>query len=129
MPSRLGRHPDHMNVVLNRPARRFLRCLKHRPDIDIEANVGERRGNHLGATVMTVLAQLNDKHAWPAPLFFSKLGNVATDLLESLVALVSRSIDARDRSYLRPVAGEFFFQRVGNFADCRPRSAGVHGKR
>ena len=55
-----------MHVVLDRVARRFLGRLEQRADVDVEAEVGERGGDHLGAAVVAVLAELRDEHARPA---------------------------------------------------------------
>ena len=41
---------------------------KQGPDVDVEADVGERRGDHLGAAVVAVLAELGDQEARPAAL-------------------------------------------------------------
>jgi hypothetical protein len=38
------------------------------PDVDVEADVGEGGGDHLGAAVVAVLAHLGDQHARPAAL-------------------------------------------------------------
>jgi hypothetical protein len=38
------------------------------PDGDVEADIGERRGDHLGAAVVAVLAELGDQEARPAAL-------------------------------------------------------------
>ena len=35
-------------------------------DVDVEADVGERGGDHLGAAVVAVLAELGDQQARPA---------------------------------------------------------------
>jgi hypothetical protein len=64
---RLARHADHMHVVLDRLPRRLLRRLEQRPDIDVEAEIGEGGGDHLGAAVVAVLAHLDHQHARPAP--------------------------------------------------------------
>ena len=47
---------------------RFLGRLEQRADVDVEAEVGERGGDHLGAAVVAVLAHLGDQHARPAAL-------------------------------------------------------------
>ena len=42
---------------------RLLRRLEERPDLDVEAEIGEGRGDHLLAAVMAVLADLGDEDA------------------------------------------------------------------
>jgi hypothetical protein len=36
----------------------FFGRLEQRPHVDVEAEVGERRGDHLGAAVVAILAEL-----------------------------------------------------------------------
>ena len=59
----LARHADDVHVVLDRVARRLLGRLEERADVDVEAEVGERGGDHLGAAVVAVLAELGDEDA------------------------------------------------------------------
>ena len=66
VPGGLARHADDVHVVLDRVARRFLGRLEQRADVDVEAEVGERGGDHLGAAVVAVLAELRDEDARPA---------------------------------------------------------------
>ena len=62
------RDADGVAVVLDRLAGRFLGGLEERADVDVEAEVGQRRGHHLGTAVVAVLAELGDHHARPAAL-------------------------------------------------------------
>jgi hypothetical protein len=41
---------------------------EQRPDVDVEAEIGEGRGDHLLAAVVAVLADLGDQDARPAAL-------------------------------------------------------------
>ena len=68
---------DRVHVVLDRLARAFLRRLEQRPDVDVEAEVGERARDHLGAAVVPVLAELGDHHARPAALLGGERGDLA----------------------------------------------------
>ena len=68
VPGGLARHADDVHVVLDRVARRLLGRLEERADVDVEAEVGERGGDHLGAAVVAVLAELGDEHARAAAL-------------------------------------------------------------
>ena len=63
---RQRRHADDVHVVLHRLARRLVGRGEQRPDVDVEAQVGERRGDHLLAAVVAVLAHLGDQDARPA---------------------------------------------------------------
>ena len=95
-----------MHVVLDRLARRFLGRLEQRPDIDVEADIGEGGGDHLGAAVVPVLAELHHQHARPAALVAGEGLDLALDAAIALVALVERAIDAGDRADRGAVAGE-----------------------
>jgi hypothetical protein len=63
---RLAGDADHVHVVLDGVARRLVRGLEQRADVDVEADVGEGGGDHLGAAVVAVLAHLGDQDAGPA---------------------------------------------------------------
>ena len=65
VPRGLARDADDVHVVLDRLARGFGRRLEQRADVDVEAEVGERGGDHLGAAVVAVLAELGDEDARP----------------------------------------------------------------
>ena len=60
------RDAENMHVVLDRLARGFRGRRKQRPDIDVEADIGKGRGDHLLAAVVAVLADLGDQDARPA---------------------------------------------------------------
>ena len=68
VPGGLARHADDVHVVLDRVARRLFGSLEQRADVDVEAEVGERGGDHLGAAVVAVLAELDHEQAGPAAL-------------------------------------------------------------
>src|SRR4051812_41071157 len=52
------RDSEYMDIILRGHPGHFTRSLKQRTDIDIEADIGERRCNHPGAAIMSVLAHL-----------------------------------------------------------------------
>ena len=54
-----------MDVGLDGLAGDLLGRLEQRADVDVEAEVGERRGDHLLAAVVAVLAHLGDEDARP----------------------------------------------------------------
>src|SRR5580704_1985754 len=66
MSTRQRTHPEHVDIVINRFLRGFLRRLEQRPDIDIEADISEGRGYHLLAAVVPVLPQLGYQNTRPA---------------------------------------------------------------
>ena len=70
---------DHVDVVLDRLARRLLGRLEQGADVDVEADVGERGRDHLGAAVVAVLAELADQHARPAALGLGERLDLALD--------------------------------------------------
>ena len=65
MPRRQRRDADDVHVVLDGLARRLVGRGEQRPDVDVEAQVGERRGDHLLPAVVAVLAHLGDQDARP----------------------------------------------------------------
>ena len=66
--ARQGRDAEHVHVVLHGHARRLARRLEQRPDVDVEAEIGKRRGDDLRAAVVAVLAQLGHEDARTPPL-------------------------------------------------------------
>ena len=62
------RHADDVHVGLDRLAGDLVGRLEQRADVDVEAEVGERGGDHLLAAVVAVLAHLGDEDARPAAL-------------------------------------------------------------
>ena len=65
---------EDVHVVLDRLARRLGRRRKQRADVDVEAEIGERRGDHLLAAVVAVLADLGDQDARPAAFVLLERG-------------------------------------------------------
>src|SRR5581483_1039429 len=104
---RLARHADDVDVVLDRLARRLLRGLEQRADIDVEA----------------VLAELDHQHARAPPFLAGEAVDLALDAAELLVVAVLAAIDAADRAGGGAVAGEHGFEGIGNLADRRQRPA------
>src|SRR6185437_11336270 len=91
---RLARHTDDVNVVFDGLARGFFRRLKQRPDIDVEAEIGERRGDHLGAAVMAVLAELGDEEPRPAAFFMGEGLDLGNGAEERGIVFLLRTVDA-----------------------------------
>src|SRR5260370_1899145 len=116
-----------MGVVLDRLARGFLGRLEQGPDIDVEADIGEGRGDDLGAAVVAVLAELDDEHARPPPLAPGEGLDLALDAAIALVALVESAIDAGDRADGGAVAREHRLERVGDLAHRGAGAPPLHG--
>src|SRR6266436_5324121 len=107
-----------MHVVFDRLPRRLLGGGEQRPDIDVEADIGKGRGDHLLAAVVAVLADLGDQDARPAALgilervdqrlhFFDPVGHGGRLPL----------VDAGDGFDFGAVTPENFFHRIGYFPD------------
>jgi hypothetical protein len=52
-----------MHVAVDGEARALLRRLEERADVDVEAEVGESRGDDLRAPIVAILAELYDEQA------------------------------------------------------------------
>ena len=97
VPGGLARHADDVHVVLDRVARGFLGRLEQRADVDVEAEVGERGGDHLGAAVVAVLAELGDEDARAAALVGRRTSSTSLRMrCELLVAVVGAAVHAGD---------------------------------
>jgi hypothetical protein len=55
-----------VHVVVDGFLRRLLGRLEKRADVDVEAEIGERRRNDLLSAVVSVLAELGDQDTRPA---------------------------------------------------------------
>src|SRR3546814_9123395 len=102
---RLAGDADDVDVVFDRLAGGFLRGLEQRADVDVEADVGEGGGDHLGAAIVAVLAQLHHQHARAAALLALASLDLALAAAEALVAFVGGAVDAGHRANDRAVAG------------------------
>ena len=88
MPGGQGRDADDVDVLGDRQRGRFLRRLEQRADLDLEAEIGKGRGDHLLPAVVPVLADLGDEDARRPPV----IGGEARDRPPaSLDELVRRS--------------------------------------
>ena len=83
-----------MHVVLHRLARGFGGGGKQRADIDVEAEIGKGRGDHLLAAVVAVLADLGDQDARAAAFIVFEFG-------DELSAPVRRRPSCRPPAYRR----------------------------
>ena len=69
------RDTEDVHVILDRLARGFGRRREQRPDIDVEADIGERRRDHLLAAIVAVLADLGDEDARAAAFILLEFGD------------------------------------------------------
>src|SRR5207237_325426 len=92
-------------------ARGLRRGLEERADVDVEAEVGKRGGDHLGAAVVAVLADLGDQDAGPPPMLDGELLHVLAEGRPFLVAGELAAVDARDGADLRPVPAPHLLER------------------
>src|SRR5262249_25822603 len=120
--TRLRRHADGVDVVLDRLARDLLWRLEERPDVDVEAEVRERGGDHLRAAVVPVLPDLRDEDARAAALLGGERGDLAGERLPVGVVLIRGAVDAGDRLDLGLVAAPHLLERRRDLADRRPRA-------
>ena len=122
--------PDDVHVGLDRLPRDLLRRLEQRAHVDVEAEVGERRGDHLLAAVVAVLAHLRHQDA-RAPA----LGGARTPRRRRCISTYARrtagllAVHAADRTDLRGVAPVDLLQRVGDLPDRGLRPGGVDRQR
>ncbi len=81
--------------------------------------IRERRGDHLLAAVVAVLADLGDQDARPAAFVLLEFGDALEHPLDGVRHADLPPVDARDRFDLGLVAAEDLLQRQRNFADRR----------
>src|SRR5439155_19479498 len=123
--ARLRGDAGHVDVVLHRLARDLLGGLEERADVDVEAEVGERGGDHLGAAVVAVLADLGDQDARPPPVLDGELLDVLAEGRPFLVAGELAAVDARDGADLRPVPAPHLLERLRDLAHRGARAGRV----
>src|SRR5574343_755164 len=111
------RAADGMDVVFDRLAGSFFRRLEQRSHVDVEAEVGIGGGDHLGAAIVTVLAELGDHDARPAAFFLGEFGNVGLDGFPAFLSSHDTSVHTRNGLVVGAEAAEDLFQRVRHFAD------------
>ena len=123
------RHAENVHVVLHRLARGFRGRGEQRPDIDVEAQVGEGRCNDLLPAIVTVLADLGDQQPRSAALRrFERLDRNAHPFDRAGHADLPL-VDAGDRFDLGAVTSVHLLQRRGNLPDGGLGAGGVDGQR
>ena len=101
--------------------------LEQRADVDVEAEVGERGGDHLLAAVVAVLAHLGDQDARPAALGLARTASTSarTRSTSSASSPDLVAVHAGDRTDRRRVPAVHLLQRVGDLADRGLGAGGV----
>ena len=110
-------------------ARRLRRRREQRADIDVEAEIGEGRGDDLLAAVVAVLAHLGDEDARAAAVGLLEGRDHARHARDALSVMPDLPlVDAGDRLDLRAVAAEHLLQRERDLADRRLGARRVDGE-
>ncbi len=89
-----GGNAEGVHVVFDGLAGGFFRCLEEGAHVDVKAEVSKGRGDHLGAPVVTVLAELGDHYARAAAFFFGKFGDVGLDGFPAFLSFHNTSVNA-----------------------------------
>ena len=110
-----GAHADDVGVVFHRLSGHFTRRLEEGADVHVEAQIGEGGGDHLGAAVVAVLADLGDHDARAATFAFFEGSDHLVDLLELFVFAEFLAIDAADGADGGLMATVDLFHGVGDF--------------
>ena len=113
---------DDVHVVVDGLLGRLLRRLEQRADVDVEAQIGERRGDDLLAAVVAVLAELGDQDARPTPFTLEELLDLLCDLgrRRSAVCRTCAHVDPGAISWICGlVAAEDLLQGVADLAHRR----------
>ena len=122
-------HPDDVHVVVDGLAGDLVGGGEQGPHVDVEADVGEGRRDHLLAAVVAVLSHLGDQDARPSAVGLGELldqfrcGMDVADLPHLV------SVDTGDGANLGLMTAVDLLQRVGDLPDggLGPRS--VDGQR
>src|SRR5213592_3115267 len=127
--ARLGRDADHVHVVLDRLARDLLGRLEEHAHVDVEAQVGEGGGDHLGAAVVAVLADLGDQHAGAPPVLAGEALDFRAQRLPFLVVGELAAVDAGDGADLGVIVAPDLLDRARDLAHRGTRAGGVDRER
>ena len=99
--------------------------LEQRPDIDVEPEVGERRGDDLLPAVVAVLTHLGDQDARAPALFRDERLHRLVHLGNGRGVPGLERVNARDRLHLGGIAGEHRLERVADLPDGGAGARGV----
>src|ERR1700678_3252035 len=121
--------PDDVDVGLDGLTGHLGRGLEQRPDVDVEAEVGEGAGDDLLPTVVAVLAHLGDEDPGTAPLGPLEVRGRGPDPLDAGCLAGLLPVHTTDRTDVPGVAAEHLLKRVGDLAHGGLRAGGVDGQR
>src|SRR5947209_3852023 len=99
-----------MNVVLDGHTGRFDWGLKEGANVNVKTDIGKGGGNHLCASIMSVLAHFRDQYAGTASFDLSELIGHLAGFLEFRVGLAFRRVDARNGPIHCLVPPEYFLE-------------------
>src|SRR5690554_2407019 len=128
MPRRERARADDVHIIFDRLARRLIGRLKERADVDVEAEIGEGRRDHLLAAIVPILPHLCDKDARTPAEFLSELIRFFACLLDALLFasfVLVHALDAPDGGL---VAAIDFLERAADLADGRLMAGRVDGE-
>ena len=118
------RHADDVHVGLDSLAGDLGWRLEQRPDVDVEPEVGERRGDDLLAAVVTVLADLGDEDPRLSAVIDGELLDERPHLGDVGRVADLLAVHAANRTDRRRVAAEHRLHRRRDLADRRVGSGG-----
>ena len=121
---RQRRHADDVHVGLDGLAGDLGRRLEQRADVDVEAEVGERRGDDLLAAVVAVLADLGDEDPRLAAVIEGELLDERPHLGDVGRVPDLLAVHPANRTDRRRVAAEHRLHRRGDLADRGVRPGG-----
>ncbi len=124
MACREARGADDVDVVFEGHLGRLVGCLEHGADVDVEAEVGEGRGDDLEAAVVAVLTHLRHEHPRAAACLLQEGRGPLLQALDHVAVSVLGGVDTGDHPGRRHVAAEDLLHGVAHLAD---RGAKPHG--
>ena len=126
-PGRQRTDADDVYVVLDRLPRRFGGRAKQRADVDVEAEIGKRGGDHLLTPVVAILAHLGHQNPRPSAFLLFEAFDQSADFLHFALPSHFSRVHATHRSHGGFVSTVHLVQRLADFADGRLGSGGADG--
>ena len=113
----LRRDADDVNVVLDGLPRDLLGRREQRAHVDVEAEIGECRGNDFLTAIVTVLPELGDENARSPSVRLAEGAHGLGEARPIRVVFEVAAVDAAHRASPSFVATEHFGKRLADFAD------------
>ena len=129
MPGGQRRDANRVNAVGDGHRRHLFGRCKQRPDLHIEAHVGEGRRDDLLAAVMPVLADLGDQQPGRPAIRLAERRNGVPNPLDSVLVLGRCRVNALHRADGRCMAVPHLFQRQRDFAHRRLGARRIDSRR